>query len=87
MTGYCRKWECEGCGEWQETIDWPRVKLCENCDNATQLSCIGCHKPTTLTPRRLRLTGKLVVAHAQCVALSEQPALAGLRPTEEANKP
>ncbi len=31
MTGYTRKWDCRICGDPQESIDYPRVEVCERC--------------------------------------------------------
>lgn len=31
MTGYTRLWDCLVCAEPQESIDWPKVEVCEAC--------------------------------------------------------
>lgn len=31
MAGYSRRWTCERCGERQESIDYPKVAVCERC--------------------------------------------------------
>jgi DNA-directed RNA polymerase subunit RPC12/RpoP len=34
MTHYSRHWTCERCGREEESVDWPRTKVCERCVGA-----------------------------------------------------
>lgn len=34
MAGYSRVWNCERCGDRQESMDYPKVAVCERCVGA-----------------------------------------------------
>jgi len=37
MTGYFRNWNCEKCGDRQETIDYPKVEICAKCEKKQKI--------------------------------------------------
>jgi hypothetical protein len=36
MTGYMRRWDCDRCGVSQESMDWPKVAVCDTCERKEQ---------------------------------------------------
>jgi transcription elongation factor Elf1 len=81
MAGYTRLWDCEKCGERQESIDWPDNCLCDRCDDKTKLRCLVCGQQTNVTPKELMkahayglVSGRVRAVHDTCVLIDESDA-------------
>lgn len=71
MSSYIRTWNCEKCGVREESIDWPKYELCDDCDDKTMLRCVVCGGPTNITPTKLVKSGHGDVAHRSCIYIDE----------------
>jgi hypothetical protein len=73
MAGYTVIWNCEECDKRQETIDWPKHKLCDKHDYKTRLPCIACGHLTHITPGHIYNSGGRKAIHSECAHIDEEP--------------